>query len=32
LNISPRTVEVYKSRMSQKLRGLEDDPASSSDA
>jgi FixJ family two-component response regulator len=32
LHISPRTVEVYKSRMSQKLRGLEDDPASSSDA
>ena len=32
LQISPRTVEVYKSRMNQKLRGLGDDPASSSDA
>jgi FixJ family two-component response regulator len=31
LQISPRTVEVYKSRMNQKLRGL-DDPTSSSDA
>jgi FixJ family two-component response regulator len=27
LEISPRTVEVYKSRMNQKLRGLDDDPA-----
>jgi FixJ family two-component response regulator len=32
LQISPRTVEVYKSRMNHKLRSLEDDPASSSDA
>ena len=31
LEISPRTVEVYKSRMNQKLRGLGDDPASSSE-
>jgi FixJ family two-component response regulator len=31
LGISPRTVEVYKSRMNQKLRGLGDDPTSSSD-
>jgi FixJ family two-component response regulator len=31
LEISPRTVEVYKSRMNQKLRGLGDDPPSSSD-
>jgi FixJ family two-component response regulator len=31
LEISPRTVEVYKSRMNQKLRGLGDDPTSSSD-
>ena len=32
LQISPRTVEVYKSRMNQKLRTFDDDPASSSDA
>jgi FixJ family two-component response regulator len=32
LGISPRTVEVYKSRTSQKLRGLDDDPTSPSDA
>lgn len=32
LQISPRTVEVYKSRMNQKLRGLGDDSTSSSDA
>jgi FixJ family two-component response regulator len=31
LEISPRTVEVYKSRMNSKLRGLGDDPASSSE-
>jgi FixJ family two-component response regulator len=31
LEISPRTVEVYKSRMNQKLRGLGDEPPSSSD-
>ena len=31
LGISPRTVEVYKSRMSQKLRGRDGLPASSSD-
>jgi FixJ family two-component response regulator len=29
LQISPRTVEVYKSRMNQKLRSLDDDPTSS---
>lgn len=28
LQISPRTVEVYKSRMRQKLRSLDDDPLS----
>ena len=31
LQISPRTVEVYKSRMSQKLRSLDDGPRSPSD-
>jgi FixJ family two-component response regulator len=31
LEISPRTVEVYKSRMNQKLRGLGDDPTSPTD-
>ena len=31
LEISPRTVEVYKSRMNQKLRGLGDDPSSPTD-